>query len=158
MFFVLGEKAVAHPELILEIAARGHKVGVHMFRDEFTALRSPEDIATDLTHSVNAIPDSVPLAWLRPGYGLPSRALLQAAEDADLRVVVGDIAPLDVWGLPPGFYRRYLELVTQPGALLTFHDRPDVGAHTAEILPDTIAALRDKGYRILPWSQFRPAP
>lgn len=74
MFFVLGEKAVAHPELILEIAARGHKVGVHMFRDEITALRSPEDIATDLTHTVNAIPESVPLTWLRPATAAQPRA------------------------------------------------------------------------------------
>lgn len=158
MFFVFGEKAAAHPELIRAIAARGHTVGAHMYRDERTFTHSGAEIADDLALTLDAIPEDVPVAFVRPGFGLPNRGMIDAAEDADLSVFVGDILPLDYYGLPGTAYRRYLDFVARPGSIVTFHDRPATGATTAQMLPLVIDDLRADGFRILPWSEFRPAP
>src|SRR5258708_13314047 len=53
-FFVIGEKAVRHPELVREIAARGHLVGVHGDRhDRALSFRSLERVRADLVRVVD---------------------------------------------------------------------------------------------------------
>lgn len=158
MFFVLGEKAAAYPELVRAIADRGHSVSAHMYKDEVTVFRNGLEVAHDLDRTLAAIPEDIPVPYVRPGYGVPSPALIDAAKEADLGVLVGDIVPMDAWGIPSQVYRTYLRFVTRPGSILTFHDRPDIGAASAELLPTVISDLRADGYVVLSWSDLRPAP
>ncbi len=48
-FFVVGETAEAHPELVVEIAARGHEIGLHGWRHEPLTELTPESFRGDVT-------------------------------------------------------------------------------------------------------------
>src|SRR5581483_10995404 len=66
-FFVLGELAEAHADLVAEIRRRGHTVGSHGYRHEHHLLRGPGWIRKDTAAAVTAVAATgVPPRWYRP--------------------------------------------------------------------------------------------
>jgi polysaccharide deacetylase family protein (PEP-CTERM system associated) len=69
-FFVLGRVAVRHPDLVREIARRGHEVASHGFDHQNVSTMSRDEFAADLDRSIDAIGDA---AHVRPtGYRAPN--------------------------------------------------------------------------------------
>jgi polysaccharide deacetylase family protein (PEP-CTERM system associated) len=56
-FFVVGETAAAHPELVRDIAARGHEVGLHGWRHEPLTELTPEGFEADATRGKALLED-----------------------------------------------------------------------------------------------------
>ncbi len=54
-FFTLGWVAERHPDLIAEIAARGHELGSHSYGHAMVSSLSPDDFARDLDRSLDAL-------------------------------------------------------------------------------------------------------
>lgn len=93
-FFLVGQFARACPELVREIAARGHTIGNHSETHANLALASPHRVVEELArcqHSVAGALDrganGLP-AWLRPPFGYRRPGLSNAARRAGLRGVV----------------------------------------------------------------------
>ena len=80
-FFVIGELAEAHPDLVREMRRRGHAVGSHGQRHEHHLLRWPSWIRADTARSVAVLGDVLgePTRWYRPPFGqLTARTILEA--------------------------------------------------------------------------------
>jgi polysaccharide deacetylase family protein (PEP-CTERM system associated) len=58
-FFVLGDVADRHPELIAEIAGRGHEIGTHGQSHEFVYQQTPSGFRTEIEHCVQVLEDIV---------------------------------------------------------------------------------------------------
>lgn len=72
-FFVLGWVAERHPELIAEIAARGHELGSHSYGHAMVSSLSPDAFAADLDRSLEALTraGSGPVRCFRaPGFSI----------------------------------------------------------------------------------------
>lgn len=54
-FFVLGHVADRHPELIREIAAAGHELGVHGYHHRFVYKMKPDEFRQELQQSIDAV-------------------------------------------------------------------------------------------------------
>src|SRR6266436_6295228 len=54
-FFLIGERAVRHPEVVSQIKAAGHEVGNHYFRNEPTLGHSDADFVDYLEQTEKAI-------------------------------------------------------------------------------------------------------
>ena len=55
-FFVIGKKAEASPDIVREIVARGHAIGLHSYaHDRFMSMRSASKIEADLRRGIQAI-------------------------------------------------------------------------------------------------------
>jgi peptidoglycan/xylan/chitin deacetylase (PgdA/CDA1 family) len=69
-FFVLGEVAVWYPELVREIARRGHEIGCHGLHHVDMTVLGPDTFAAQLERAVQIL---TPLAGARPvGYRAPN--------------------------------------------------------------------------------------
>ncbi|MCL4383937.1 polysaccharide deacetylase family protein [Patescibacteria group bacterium] len=56
-FFVVGEVAKRHPQLIKKIASLGHEIGCHGFHHQFINLMSPQQFESDLKKTVTLLED-----------------------------------------------------------------------------------------------------
>jgi peptidoglycan/xylan/chitin deacetylase (PgdA/CDA1 family) len=86
-FFVVGEAARAHPDLVRAICDRGHEIGVHGDQHRYLLARTPGGAHRDLraaVDSVVAITGSVP-RWWRPPYGVLTGPSLVAARQSGVR-------------------------------------------------------------------------
>lgn len=56
-FFVVGETATAHPDLVREVAARGHEIGLHGWRHEPLTELDPEEFRRETTRGKAVLED-----------------------------------------------------------------------------------------------------
>lgn len=125
-FFVVGENAARHPELITAILAGGHTIGNHSLRhDYFLMLRAPKTLQADIhaTQEILAKSGVIPLVF-RPPIGICGPRLGKALARENLRAVTYSCRALDrgnrdIRDLAGRILRRL-----QPGAIVMLHDLP----------------------------------
>jgi peptidoglycan/xylan/chitin deacetylase (PgdA/CDA1 family) len=125
-FFLLGERAAQSPELVREIAGRGHEVGVHGWTHDYTLGRGPRAVLRELRRTTELIEGLVgqrPI-WYRPPYGVLSGSALWACRGAGLRPVLWSAWGHD-WELQPGpqIATRVLAQLG-PGGTVLLHEAP----------------------------------
>lgn len=151
-FFVVGEKAAAHPELVRAIAHAGHAVGVHgHVHDRLYALRSVRFVARDLARAVATVERTLGVAptLFRPPVGFVSGAVAVASERAGLTLVGWSARSLD--GRANAAPARVLERAThalENGAILLLHDaaeRDDHAPPCLTILGELLVRAKERG-------------
>jgi len=123
-FFVVGEKAGQHPELIAAILARGHTIGNHSWRhDYFLMLRPPKVLAEDIHSTQEILKKSgvIPLVF-RPPAGITGPRLGKALARENLMTVTYSCRAFDggnrnIANLAGKILRRL-----QPGDIIMLHD------------------------------------
>jgi peptidoglycan/xylan/chitin deacetylase (PgdA/CDA1 family) len=89
-FFMLGDMAKASPEMVVEVARRGHEVAVHGSRHGNHLRRGPGWVTRDMLAArdlLSELTGSKP-RWARPPYGALSTSTLWAARRAALQPVL----------------------------------------------------------------------
>lgn len=148
-FFLLGEKAEAHPELVEMIVAAGHEIGNHGWRDRRARSLSAEEFEADLRRTENVLADHAAPQWYRPGGGLYSEAMLDVVDQCDYRMVLGSIYPHDAHLHSVAFASKYLEARTRPGDIVVLHDGGERGERTARVLNSVIPKLRERDLELV---------
>jgi peptidoglycan/xylan/chitin deacetylase (PgdA/CDA1 family) len=160
-FFVIGRKALAHPEIVRDMVARGHAVGIHGHtHDRLLSLRTPETVSDDLAEAittVEAITGARP-TFFRPPVGLTSPRIARALEWFDLTVVGWSARGLDGWPTaePAKVAARIVPRLAD-GAIVLLHDaaeRDDFVPASLAALPRILAAMRARdleGVRLDAW-------
>ena len=132
-FFVVGERAAAHPDLIAAILAQGHAIGNHSWRhDNLLMLRTCGALAADLrqTQTILARMGIRPLLF-RPPIGIIGPRLPPVLASLDLRAMtfscrVFDRGNRQVRNLAARVLRQL-----QPGDILLLHDNPPANEERA---------------------------
>lgn len=150
-FFIVGERAAAHPDLVRRIVAEGHELASHTqthrrltgldvatIREELTG---PREVADRLGLTMSS--------WFRPPEGRWDDAVLQAASEEGMRLALWtNIGPQQLTA--PLLARRALS-AARPDAVLLLHDaRPE----SVEALELILAGLADKGLQAVTLSQL----
>src|ERR1041384_8257870 len=102
-FFMLGAKARRHPDVVREIHAAGHTLGVHGDRhDRWHAFRMPWSVRDELLRAARAVEDATGVRprFFRPPLGHTSITTIPGVRRAEMIVVGGYARGLD--GLPGG--------------------------------------------------------
>jgi peptidoglycan/xylan/chitin deacetylase (PgdA/CDA1 family) len=140
-FFVIGEKAERHPDLVRDLLARGHAVGIHGYEhDRLFALRLPWRVRRDLERAVSVlqgITDERPQLYRAP-VGHISPAMARVIADLDLRVVGWTIKSLDGW--PGSTAERVARRVVpelRDGSIVLLHD----ASERSDFVPASLEAL-----------------
>jgi peptidoglycan-N-acetylglucosamine deacetylase len=150
-FFVIGEKGERHPELLRELVARGHLVGVHGDRhDRLLSLRSSARVRADLTRAVEFLATTTgqrPRLY-RPAVGQTNPRIARVARDLGLTIVGWSVRGRD--GIRTDA-RRVVERVVprlRDGAIVLLHDAAERDDHepaARAALPRILAAMRERG-------------
>jgi peptidoglycan-N-acetylglucosamine deacetylase len=147
-FFVVGELAEQHPELIRAEVADGHLVGDHTYHHVNLTKIPFGEIATEWEAGREVIESITgqPVRYCRPPGGDYDKEVITAATDLGLTTVL--------WTDDPGDYaspgakvieKRVLEFVSNGGILL-LHDGVQ---QTIDILPQLIETLQRRGFRFV---------
>ncbi|WP_394825137.1 polysaccharide deacetylase family protein [Pendulispora albinea] len=163
-FFVIGKKAEKHPELVREIVARGHTIGLHSYaHDRLFSLRGERRVRDDLTraiHVLTAITGEAPDLF-RPPIGHTNPIIARVAEALDLTVIGWSISGRDGVGRAraPDVVRR-IRRGLRDGAIVLLHDAAERGDHEpagVKALPDVLAALADAQLPVVALQEFVPS-
>jgi peptidoglycan/xylan/chitin deacetylase (PgdA/CDA1 family) len=150
-FFVIGENAANHPELVRAIAAAGHEVAHHTHTHPLAAFwcASPATVRRELDSGLEALRAAgVEPARFRPPVGIKNFWLARALRARGLACVAWSGRGLERRG---GDARDVVDRTLRglaPGAILLFHEGPGVPAEIrVEAIRGALEQLRDRGYR-----------
>lgn len=153
-FFVIGEKAEKHPEIVREIVRRGHTIGLHGYHhDRFVALRGAGRIRADIERAAEVVAGILgerPTLY-RPPVGHTSPRVARAAELAGVTLVGWSVRGYD--GLAKAKPADVVARVTrglEDGAVVLLHDAAERDDHepaALRALPPILEAMRARNLR-----------
>jgi peptidoglycan/xylan/chitin deacetylase (PgdA/CDA1 family) len=173
-FFVVGELARRHRDLVRRIHDAGHEIGNHT-DDHVSAAASSHthvgDAVLRCSDTIEQLTGRRP-RWFRPPRGEITTASLLAARKAQLDVAMWSVGRGDAPDADNAGVARHLLTAVHPGAVVDLHDgigrsswvgSPDdqlIRRRTAEItaLPQVLAGWKDSGYTFSTLSELVPAP
>ena len=141
-FFMVGENALRHPEIVEELIRRGHDVGNHTLHHMKGAGRTVRSYLRDCLAAAGHTSSELfrpPHGWLGPGQ---LRALKK-----HYKVVMYDLVTRD--------YSRHLtssdvvnnvKRFTRDGSIIVFHDSLKSLPRIKEALPESLKWLKEQGY------------
>jgi len=152
-FFVLGGKARLHPDVVREIHAGGHTIGVHGDRHDWVhSFRMPWTIRGELLRAVRAVEDETGIRpWLfRPPLGHVSLTTTRAARQAGVTIVGWAARGFDgVRRQTPEAVVERLTRRVREGDVVMLHDaseRDDYEPASVRALPEILQWLDERGW------------
>lgn len=173
-FFVIGERAARHPEVMTLLREAGHQIENHSLRHSwYTAFAPPSRLATELERASTIIRQTSGRAprWLRAPIGVLSPRVFAAAHRAGLRLCGWSGKARDGWSSTSveAATKRLLAAL-RPGAILLLHDAPEMmsgaGAATGstrrpiapEVLDRLLPLVAARGLRAVTLDELVEAP
>ena len=148
-FFLIGQRARAHPELVARIKAEDHEIANHYFMNGATLAHSDQEFRRCLAQTELAIGPLRDLKLFRPPGGVAWPSQLRAARAEGYTCVLGSAYPHDP-AHPPVWYIRWLILKNlAPGAIVILHDGIADPARSIAALPDVLAGGTSRGFRFV---------
>ena len=148
-FFLIGERAEAHPDLVRRIKVEGHEVGNHYFTIRHTDRYSDAEFLGYLDRTERAAQIIGPPKLFRPPGGVAPSRHLRLARERGYSCVIGSAYPYD-GGHPPVWYIQWLiEKNLAPGTIVILHDGIPNPSRSIAALPHILAAGRERGLRFV---------
>jgi peptidoglycan/xylan/chitin deacetylase (PgdA/CDA1 family) len=153
-FFFLGSRAARHPELARAVAREGHEIGHHMWRDEPSLRLDAVAFERRLLRTDSVLRELGDPRWLRPGGGLYSDAMVEAARGHGYRLALGDLYPFDTIVRWPRLTAGFLSAWVRPGSVIILHEGEGRGQRTAAILRRVLPVLEERGLEVVPLGEL----
>lgn len=147
-FFLIGERARAHPEVVEAIKAGGNEVGNHYLNRGTCLADRLSAFSAKLAEAEQAIGMSEPKLF-RPPAGLVWPWQLRRARELGYTCVLGSAYPHDPAHPPVGYIRWLVTKNLVPGAVIILHDGISDPSRTIQALPDILVAGRARGIRFV---------
>jgi peptidoglycan/xylan/chitin deacetylase (PgdA/CDA1 family) len=144
-FFLIGERALAHPEVVQAIKARGHEVGNHYWHEGISLGDGPSVFVARLEQAERAIGLSVAPKLFRPPSGLAWPWQLRMARERGYTCVLGSAYPHDPDHPPVGYIQWLIEKNLVPGAIVILHDGIPDPRRSIQALPHVLATGHHRG-------------
>ena len=148
-FFLIGERAARHPEMVARIRDAGHEVGNHYYVNGATLRHSDRDFLGYLDRTERATGIVSPPKLFRPPGGVAWSHQLVLARERGYLSVLGSAYPHDP-AHPPVWYIRWLVTKNlRPGTIVILHDGIPNPRRSIEALEPILAAGDEKGLRFV---------
>lgn len=157
MFFVCGEMAVHHKDLLAEMTDDGHVVGNHTWSHPLLTRLTRSEIRSQMERTCEVIEDGCGEApvWFRAPYGAWNRAAFQIGAELGMEPLAWTVDTLD-W-MAPGTRSIVgrVERGAAPGVVVLSHDAGGDRSQSVRALREYLPELLDSGYHItVPTRQY----
>src|SRR4051794_7454190 len=146
-FFVVGQNAADHPEILKRAVKEGHEIANHSWSHPNLGKMSDDAVRRELQKTDDAIVAAIGKrpTLLRPPYGsITAHQKKWIHEEFGYRIIIWDVDPLD-WKRPgPSVVTARILKETVPGSIVLAHD---IHAPTIEAMPATFDQLMKKGFK-----------
>lgn len=147
-FFCIGKNIEGNAHLLQRIHAEGHVIGNHTYSHDFWFdLFGSGYMGSDMekmdTITINAT--GLQPRLFRPPYGVTNPNLARAIRKNNYLPVGWSIRSMDTVATDEQKLLQKIMKELHPGAVILLHDTCEI---TASILPQLIAGIRSKGYRL----------
>lgn len=146
-FFVVGQNAADHPEILKRAVREGHEIGNHSWSHPNLGKMSDESVRRELQRTEDAIVAAIGKkpVLMRPPYGsITARQKKWIHEEFGYRIILWDVDPLD-WKRPgPSIVTARILKETKAGSIVLSHD---IHPPTIEAMPATFDQLMKKGFK-----------
>ena len=144
-FFLVGENAAKHPELVRREHAAGHELGDHSYTHADLGNASKKKVMEELTRTQDAIrrASGVTPVLLRPPYGSMSKRLTRIAREMGLAQVLWTVDPLDWEHRNTRYVEKRVLKAVKPGYVVLMHD---IHPTTVRAVPKIVDRLSAEGY------------
>ncbi len=161
-FFVIGENAAVHPEILKRAVREGHEIANHSWSHPNLGKMSDESVRRELRKTDDVINDAIGVrpTLLRPPYGsITPRQKHWIHDEFGYRTILWDVDPLD-WKRPgPSVVCSRILKETRAGSIVLSHD---IHPGTIAAMPATLDQLQAKGFKFVTVTELlemaRPLP
>jgi peptidoglycan/xylan/chitin deacetylase (PgdA/CDA1 family) len=159
-FFMIGEQVTAtYRSTLLRELREGDVLGDHTFtHPDLTRTANVRGQLESTIAAIRALSGYTPCVF-RPPYGDYNQSVIQTARSLGLATVTWNVDPSDYLQPGTGTIEQRVLAQVQPGSIIISHDGGGPRGQTLAAYPVIIAALRQRGYRIVTIPQllgFRP--
>lgn len=150
-FFVIGQQASAHPDLVRSIAGDGHAIGTHTWSHANLGKLSAGRVRSEVGRAVDTVATTagrIPELFRAP-YGNWSKTVFETCAALGQTSIAWDVDPRD-WDNPSAarIRSRILDQVGNRSIVLT-HDGGGDRSPTVRALRGVLPVLIDSGYRFV---------
>ena len=153
-FFVVGENAAEHPEILQRAVREGHEIGNHTWSHPNLAKMSDENARSQIKRTEEAITSAIGSrpTLFRPPYGSVTAHQKHFIHDElGYEIILWEVDPLD-WKNPgPNVVSSRILKETHPGSIVLAHD---IHAQTIQAMPATLTELEAKGFKFVTVSEL----
>lgn len=153
-FFILGEMAKPHPEILQRALREGHEIANHSFTHPNLAKLSDDAVRRELNNTKEVITSAIsrPVPFMRPPYGSLSNAQRKwVHDDLGYKIILWDVDPLDWKDRNSDTIARRILEGTHRGSIILAHD---IHKTTVEAMPRVLDGLLAKGFRFATVSEL----
>jgi len=144
-FFLTNIWMKEYPDLVKEIARRGHELGLHSDTHPNLTQVSADQLEAEIENNRQMLRDIAGIEGkaFRPPFGAYDNRLIKTLKNKGLIPVQWSVDSLDWKNLSAGEMLIILKRDISPGGIVLFHND---GLHTPEVLPVFIEELKKQGY------------
>ena len=160
-FFPVGKHAIWHPELLKEVASKGHTIGSHTWSHaNLGAKRLAEDKAkAEIELGLSAVKTALgtaPAPFFRFPYLQDPPAIVKYLGERNVGIFSMDLDSFDFkWRKPEQVIKTVMSKLDKTGkGIILMHDFQQA---TAKALPDLLNELKAKGYQVVHMKAKAPA-
>jgi len=164
-FFVVGRKASLHADVLREIHAAGHGIGLHGYlHDRLFSLKAPSFVCEDIERTQRAVEQACGIrpTLFRPPIGHVSSRTAAGARRAGVTLVAWSVRAFDGVARPsPERVARRISRGLKPGAIVLLHDAAERGDYvpsSVEALPKILDLIEQRGLKTLRVDEFINSP
>ncbi len=160
-FFLIGDRAARHPDLVAEIRAGGHEIGNHYlyYRNGLMLAHSDDEFARRLRDverqlglpvgAGNASGAGAGVKLFRAPGGLARKSQLRRARQMGYTAALGSAYPHDPWHPPHWYLRWLLKKNLKRGTIVILHDGIKDASGAIRVLPEILEEGRRRGLRFV---------
>jgi peptidoglycan-N-acetylglucosamine deacetylase len=148
-FFLIGENAAEHRDIVAREAREGHEIANHSWSHPNFAKMSDDGVRSQLRRTDDAIQSAISQSptLLRPPYGsITARQKKWINQEFGYKIALWDVDPLD-WRRPgPNVVCSRIVKNTRAGSIVLAHD---IHPGTIEAMPCVLKELEAKGFKFV---------
>ncbi|WP_223066215.1 polysaccharide deacetylase family protein [Paenibacillus caui] len=153
-FFIVGNRARKHPDLVKAIKKNGHAIGNHSYSHPLLKKMSLADFQQQILKTERIVfrLTGIRPKLIRPPYGEINEEQVKWAKQNGYKIVNWNVDSLDWKGIGKEEVKHNVLSQTGPGSIILQHAGGGIGTDlsgTIAALPDIIDELKSRGYQFV---------